>query len=681
MSSQYKVLCRVQTIRGYIKAAVFLQSNLRQGIMTPIYEVYVNQKGGEWITRKLDIQGKELGWSKAMVCNLDLYPYWNCWKQNYINRDGIDTLNRIKLEKDNGERGLLRLCRWQKEQLANRIRQRERKEQAPWDADMKLVPKEPRSFREWMRREACKEVFIFYQYAKNGAKEGYCARCRKYVPIREPKHGKETTCPSCKAKAVYKAVGRSKNLRTETYSAELMQRFHGGIVIRHFVQYQRYAGEKPETPGIITREEIRTLLFNTGEVRDYYYGNYKNKYTRWVPGKIYTGAQGTKLYRRNLSKVRSAELLKHSTVELWEELPIQTREYLKLEKRNPEIEMLAKLGMYRLARELIGIGTSKSFVKQDETELAKRLRIDKSRMGRLKAMDGGIITLQWLQQEKLADTIWQDEMIREFEDAVITVNRLGFLPPPISYHKAYHYLKRQAALADETLSQTVTTWRDYINMAEQLKMDTKLEMLQRPKNLREAHNRVIEMNKAKSIEKKAKEIERKWPKVNRQLAKLGKYEYEQGKYCVVAPKKVYDIVREGMILGHCVHTCDYYFSRIQTDESYLFFLRKKETPDVPWYTLEVEPSGNIRQKRTTGDKQNPDFAEAIPFLKKWQRYYQQQLTDKEKVLGEKADLLRREGYQKLRRDGNRIWHGPLAGKLLADVLEQDFMEADYDEHN
>ena len=89
----------------------------------------------------------------------------------------------------------------------------------------------------------------------------------------------------------------------------------------------------------------------------------------------------------------------------------------------------------------------------------------------------------------------------------------------------------------------------------------------------------------------------------------------------------------------------------------------------------VEPSVNIIQKRTTGDNQNADFQKAIKFLEKWQQYFRKQLTEEEKQLGEKANKLRIENYANLRKNGNKIWHGKLAGQLLADVLEQDFMEA------
>lgn len=104
-------------------------------------------------------------------------------------------------------------------------------------------------------------------------------------------------------------------------------------------------------------------------------------------------------------------------------------------------------------------------------------------------------------------------------------------------------------------------------------------------------------------------------------------------------------------------------------------MRRAENPDFPWYTLEVEPSGNIRQKRTTGDKQNDDFKKAIAFLKKWQKYFKKQLTKEEKKLGVIADQLRQENYSQLRKDKKEVWHGKYAGQLLADILEADFMKA------
>ena len=245
-------------------------------------------------------------------------------------------------------------------------------------------------------------------------------------------------------------------------------------------------------------------------------------------------------------------------------------------------------------------------------------------------MDGNIAMLRWMQYEKLANTIWPDDMIKDFGEAGLSTSAFNFLPTPLSFVKCWNYTKKQMQISRGTLWQTITTWRDYINMADQLKMNTKLDQIARPKDLKAAHDECVLLREKGDAKKEAQMLAKKWPKVNKQLPKLKKFEYTADGYTIVAPESIEDIVMEGRILKHCVHICDYYFSRIQTDESYLFFLRKAKSPDMPWYTLEVEPSGNIRQKRTTGDNQNKDFMAAVGFLKKWQKYFVKKLTKEEK---------------------------------------------------
>jgi hypothetical protein len=381
------------------------------------------------------------------------------------------------------------------------------------------------------------------------------------------------------------------------------------------------------------------------------------------------------LYKANIPQLKQTTLIKRSAIDLWENLPVSAADYLIVEYGNPAVEMLAKIGMFCLAEGMIRERYDKDLLAQDETELTKMLKIDRPRLQRLRLMDGNVDSLRWMQIEKHEDTIWPDEMIECFGKSGIETRDFGFLPHPVNYLKTYHYVKKQMQQSGETMNQTITTWRDYIYMAEQLKMDTNNQQIQRPKNVKEAHDRLVRMQKEGTAKKQAEEIEKKWTKVSGQLPKLARFEFAKGDYCIVAPKSVYDIVMEGMVLSHCVHRCDYYFERITNDESYLFFLRHTKDPDMPWYTLEVEPSGNIRQKRTTGDNQNQDFQDAVGFLKEWQQYFKKQLTPAEKELGKIADEKRKANYKKLREEKKTVWHGKLAGELLADVLEKDFMEA------
>lgn len=697
---KWKVLCRAQQLGKYIKVALFLPGDIRKGIKTPKYEIYVDTTAEDYITRELDAEGKEVRWLTAMIGNLpgiDIYNYYSRTQReiHYLTQDTKQTLNRqlvIKGEPDSDKgqhqapkfkltEGLLRLRKWQQDVKDEETKRREEREVAPWDADMKLVPKDtPKSFVTWMSRDVCKDHYIFYEYVSGGADKGFCSRCHSEVPIIKPKHNTPTKCPRCKAKATFKAAGKSKTLATEVYYGQLIQKIDGGIVIREFSQDQRYGTCKGyRSPYVRTNEWERVIITDDGDMRRYCYELYKNKYHRWCLRKenaYYSGyhyGSGMALYRRNFKAIEKSKVFEHSAINLWPELPMNVVGYLKTEAGNPAVEMLAKLGMFKLAKDLIRESYDKNLLKEDATEIAKLLKIDNSRLKRLKAMDGNVKHLRWMQYEKMVNTIWPDDMIKGFGDAGLLSSDFGFLNPPVSYVKIYNYLTKQSELMQEDIHQVMVTWRDYHNMADQLKMNIKLEQISRPKDLKAAHDEVILIRESKGIKKQAAELRKKWPKAEKHLERLEKFEYKSDKYQIVSPKSLDDIVKEGVILKHCVHTCDYYFSRIQSDESYLFFLRKVSSPDMPWYTLEVEPSGNIRQKRTTGDNQNKDFEDAIEFLKEWQKYFAKQLTKKEKKLGEKSNELRKENYKNLRKNQNRVWHGKLAGQLLADVLEADFM--------
>ena len=100
----YDVLLRVQNLKGYIKIAVFLPEKMRENIKTPKYEIFLNIAGEEYITRELDDDGKEVRWLTAMVHNLDgvYFNYWYPYKNSkvFVSKDGMSTLNRLKLDND-----------------------------------------------------------------------------------------------------------------------------------------------------------------------------------------------------------------------------------------------------------------------------------------------------------------------------------------------------------------------------------------------------------------------------------------------------------------------------------------------------------------------------------------------------------------------------------------------------
>ena len=88
-------------------------------------------------------------------------------------------------------------------------------------------------------------------------------------------------------------------------------------------------------------------------------------------------------------------------------------------------------------------------------------------------------------------------------------------------------------------------------------------------------------------------------------------------------------------------------------------------PDTPFYTIEVEPGGTIRQHRGMFDEE-PDLDKVKPFLREWQQEIRKRMRkedhDREAVSKEKREM----NLEELRKANNtRVLQG----------LMEDFMEA------
>lgn len=698
-SKRYKYFLRVQNLDRYIKIAVYPAENLAVNIKTPSHEVFLNPVGEEYITRLFDDKGKETGWSKAMFYNLPgLNVYWWLSSQYqhtfWLNRDATRTLKSLNVDGTrhyrNENDAICTLREWQQSLVDNERALREKKETAPWDEDMKLTPELPKDFDKWLKYSVPTEEWGIY---KGGEKTTFCTHCEKEVVLTGTrKAGIKMICPSCKKELEIIQGERYKNhIQSVNITTQILQPIKDGYMIREFFSARKIFPKDRKVS--IYKQETRRIITQNGNVKTYWYTRYKNRDLRWCLGDNRTyWWNKTKVYTKNLSAISKA-------VGPGTALPLALKaginvpidEYLYTEQGNPLIEKLVKVGLIRLAKDFIEekYNHAKNFVNQDATELTKMLKIDKMRLKRLQEMeDANITALVWMQQEKNADTVWPEELIKFFTELCQYPDDLYFKPKKMGFVEFKNYIEKQTVHEDckyniiknhadwiRALNDTIDRYRDYLNMAGKLKMRVELEYIYKPKDLREAHDRAVELSKVDDMMKKAKEMAKRFKGVEKNLKDLGKYEYEDSCYKIVAPKNIFDIVREGTILGHCIHTCDYYFERIQTKESFILFLRKTSSPESPWYTIEIEPGGNIRQKRTTGDKQGPELEEALPFLKKYQKQLQKKLTAEDKKLAQAADVKRKTNYKNIRKEDKRVWHGIHKGELLADVLEADFMAA------
>ena len=234
-------------------------------------------------------------------------------------------------------------------------------------------------------------------------------------------------------------------------------------------------------------------------------------------------------------------------------------------------------------------------------------------------------------------------------------------------------------------SHITSDWIDYIRMAEKLGLQLELDIVRFPLDLKRRHNELASQVKEQqamarasqrkaAIEARAQALEEKFSikKIMRKAKKL--YEYAGDTFCICVPEGAADIISDGEFLDHCVPRSDRYYERISERESYIMFLRRAEKPDVPWYTLEVEPGGTIRQKRSYGNEQYDDLKEAAPFLEEWQRVVASRIGDDEKMLAQRARGLRLAEFAELKEKQTVIRNGKLAGKLLVEELIADLIE-------
>lgn len=174
-------------------------------------------------------------------------------------------------------------------------------------------------------------------------------------------------------------------------------------------------------------------------------------------------------------------------------------------------------------------------------------------------------------------------------------------------------------------------------MADKLGINTSDEIVYRVKLLRQRHDELVEQLRKRERDMEAAATARKYRKIAGICRSIKpKYEYTGEMYSIVVPSGVRDIMREGDALSHCVGKSDRYWERIEQQEAYILFLRKTAEIDKPYYTLEVEPNGTIRQKRTYFDRQNDDLKDAEKFLKEWQKVVSERLTESDREKQKRA---------------------------------------------
>lgn len=256
----------------------------------------------------------------------------------------------------------------------------------------------------------------------------------------------------------------------------------------------------------------------------------------------------------------------------------------------------------------------------------------------------------------------------------IAPKHIEFVQDKMSLVQVCNYIQRQMKESDDTSQQVLRTWKDYLSMAEDLGINTNDEIVYRARNLHQRHNELVLRLNQKDFEKEIEKKETKFPQVADVCKTLKKYEYANDTYAIVAPTGIRDIMQEGRLLNHCVSNRDRYLDRIVKRESYILFLRRTSALRDAYYTLEIEPDGTIRQKRTLNDEQREDIKDAASFLSDWQKEIANRLSEEDRALSHQSRGQRKIEFETLKKEGTVIHFGSMQGQKLLDVLLADLTE-------
>ena len=659
----------------YLKIALFLPEHLSLEGTEPIYSLFIDKENEDFIG--YDHFCKK--WSNAMLDRIKS-PYGICRSDAFCSEEDTKC---IQTYFGTDREAYDAIYMFQHELRKKNNLQKHKRITDQWDSVMQVIPELPDDWEHWIRKEGLTQNFIFYEYNRKGVTHGYCTWCEKDVPVNNPKHNQEGECVCCHQRIKYKSVKKARSVSTEEDTAYLVQQCGSGFVVREFVTRLMVKMSSYRKSLFQWHERRRFVYDSLFDNAEYYYGYDRiTGENRWIKGNLtkiwgpgwrsYIESVRGKVYKANLSDLCGGILSYSGFPEYAEAVSyVNPCEYLEHLYAHSELEKITKAGLIQLAVDMVDGNRNIGYVAAKD--LGKSLSIDKFRLGRLRERNGGLLYLEWLRYEKMQNSVIADPVIDWMNDEGIKPKDLIFIRNYMSAGQVKNYLMRQSAESGEKIKDLVTIWEDYLIMAGRMGIDITDPIIYRARNLVQRHNELAKVLGDKSIVQQAEEIEQKYPVLPQICNELKKYEYSSGKYKILAPQRIEDILIEGQKLQHCIHKNDRYFERMSKKESYILFLRKSGEESVPYYTLEVEPNGTVRQKRTLYNRQLEDIGKAEKFILRWQKQLQKKLQKEDLELAKLSRELRIKEMDELRKNNVKL-NGNFNGRLLADIMAEDLME-------
>ncbi|MFI3254414.1 MAG: PcfJ domain-containing protein [Eubacteriales bacterium] len=504
---------------------------------------------------------------------------------------------------------VVNIVEYQRKIMKSRYMKKEDTEEEQIAQELKDLPPLPDDFATWVENEAMIESrYIFYQY-QSGKKEqqGYCTHCKEDVIIKA-RHNDLGECPSCHSKVQFKTVSRTKNV-IDTQEVAILQKFKVAFVVRYFSVSKIYKNYKD------TQLDLREIWREVHPVdssipKVYVFRKHPTlDKSRWFRGDKHSFYYGSStVYLKNVAEVLKGTKYQYCALGefLGRNQHVCVHRYLAKYQQYPCIEYLVKLKLDRLANDLIYGHFFRCNILMEGKNLKEILGVGKDKVPLLQKLNVSEAELAVVQEmEKYGLNLKAEDLRRIFTLIRPThAKQLFELTEYATIHKILNYISAQQN------RNAFALWKDYLGAAKTLSYPLENAFTLFPRELEQAHDlatsRVTEKLRTEGRANR-KALEEKTLAYLKELN--DQYYFEKGNFFIMAPEKLLDLVREGSMLKHCVGGT--YVEHMAAGDTVILFLREKERPTKPYYTIEIL-EGNINQCH--GYNHSPPTEEVDEFL-------------------------------------------------------------------
>lgn len=180
----------------------------------------------------------------------------------------------------------------------------------------------------------------------------------------------------------------------------------------------------------------------------------------------------------------------------------------------------------------------------------------------------------------------------------------------VEYTNAYEYRMYQFNHRVHTEGKVIIVFEDYVDMVVRMGAQSRFKpYYDTLEQLSAMHDMMVSLINTNRDTLKINN----W---NKQKDKWNKYLYEGEKFIVLVPQTPEDLATEGITLHHCVKS---YIPKVAEGMTNIAFIRKKEEPNVPFFTVEIDNTNCIQQVHGSCNR-NADTEEGlVEFIKEWSK--------------------------------------------------------------